>query len=272
MKSGDLWRASDHYIFCGDSLNSKSFETVMQGELAQIILTDAPYNVPISKHVCGLGKIKHPEFTMASGEMSEYEFENDFVTPYMRNCIEYSTNGSLHYHFIDWRGIRIFLNVGEKIYDELKNICIWSKSNGGGMGSLYRSQAEMICVFKRGTAAHINNIELGKNGRYRTNVWQYPGIRANTPQSLELLKLHPTVKPTALLHDVLLDASNINNIVLDCFGGSGSTLIAAERCKRRARIIEISPHYCDIILWRWEQETGKTAKFIKNIGENTNEQ
>lgn len=190
----------------------------------------------------------------------------------MENCIKYSQNGSLHYHFIDWRGLRIFLNVGYKLYSDLKNICVWSKSNGGGMGSLYRSQHEMVCVFKNGDAPHINNVELGKNGRNRTNVWEYPGIRANTPESLELLRLHPTVKPTALLYDILLDVTNQNDIVLDCFGGSGSTLIAAYRSRRRARIIEISPHYCDVILWRWEKESGKKAKFIKNIQEDQNEQ
>ena len=159
-----------------------------------------------------------------------------------------------------------FLNVGQSLYNELKNICVWVKSNGGGMGSLYRSSHEMVCLFKHGTQPHINNIELGKHGRNRCNVWSYPGVRANTPDTLELLKLHPTVKPVSLLYDILLDTSNVN----DCFGGSGSTLIAATRCKRRARVIEIIPHYCDIILWRWEQETGKKATLVKNMEEQVN--
>lgn len=272
VKAGDLWRAGDSFILCANSLKTDSFKYLMQGELAKLVLTDSPYNVPVSGHICGNGKIKHQEFKMASGEMSDEEFEKNFVTPYMGNCIKYSQNGSLHYHFIDWRGLRIFLNVGYKLYSDLKNICVWAKSNGGGMGSLYRSQHEMVCVFKNGDAPHINNVELGKNGRNRTNVWEYPGIRANTPESLELLRLHPTVKPTALLYDILLDVTNQNDIVLDCFGGSGSTLIAAYRSRRRARIIEISPHYCDVILWRWEKESGKKAKFIKNIQEDQNEQ
>ena len=198
------------------------------------------------------------------------EFEKNFVTPYMQNCIKNSIDGSLHYHFIDWRHLKTFLNVGQSLYNELKNICVWVKSNGGGMGSLYRSSHEMVCLFKHGTQPHINNIELGKHGRNRCNVWSYPGVRANTPETLELLKLHPTVKPVSLLYDILLDTSNVNDIVLDCFGGSGSTLIAATRCKRRARIIEISPHYCDIILWRWEQETGKKATLVKNMEEQVN--
>lgn len=272
VKEGDLWRAGDSFILCANSLKLDSFKYLMQGELAKLVLTDAPYNVPISGHVCGQGKIQHKEFTMASGEMSDEEFEKNFVKPYMKNCIKYSQDGSLHYHFIDWRGLRIFLNIGHELYSDLKNICVWSKSNGGGMGSLYRSQHEMVCVFKNGDSPHTNNVELGKNGRNRTNVWEYPGIRANTPESLELLKLHPTVKPTALLYDILLDVTNPNDIVLDCFGGSGSTLIAAYRSRRRARIIEISPHYCDVILWRWEKESGKEAKFIKNIQEDQNEQ
>ena len=133
------------------------------------------------------------------------------------------------------------------------------------MGSLYRSQHELIPVFKK-KGKHQNNIKLGKFGRYRTNVLDYPGIRATNPDSLELLKLHPTVKSVPLIQDLLLDTSSKNNIVLDCFGGSGSTLIAAERCKRRARIIELDPRYCDVIIWRWQKETGKTAKLVKNIG------
>ncbi len=266
----DLWRLGDHFILCGNSLLQKVFEILMQGELAQIVITDPPYNCKVNGHVCGLGKVKHNEFAMASGEMTDEEFEKNFVTPYMQNCIKNSIDGSLHYHFIDWRHLKTFLNVGQSLYNELKNICVWVKSNGGGMGSLYRSSHEMVCLFKHGTQPHINNIELGKHGRNRCNVWSYPGVRANTPDTLELLKLHPTVKPVSLLYDILLDTSNVNDIVLDCFGGSGSTLIAATRCKRRARVIEISPHYCDIILWRWEQETGKKATLVKNMEEQVN--
>ncbi len=270
VNKGDLWRLGDNFLYCGNSLEEAPYKILMQGELANIVVTDPPYNVKISGHVCGLGRTKHPEFDMASGEMTDEEFEKNFVTPYMQNCIKNSIDGSLHYHFIDWRHLKTFLNVGQSLYNELKNICVWVKSNGGGMGSLYRSSHEMVCLFKHGTQPHINNIELGKHGRNRCNVWSYPGVRANTPDTLELLKLHPTVKPVSLLYDIFLDTSNVNDIVLDCFGGSGSTLIAATRCKRRARVIEISPHYCDIILWRWEQETGKKATLVKNMEEQVN--
>lgn len=265
VKFGDLWRLGDHFVYCGDSLLAKSFEIIMQGELAQIVITDPPYNCKINGHVCGLGKTKHDEFAMASGEMTETEFA-EFISKFMQNLIKFSIDGSLHYLFMDWAGLNTLLTQGKRHYSELKNIAVWNKLSGG-MGLLYRSQNEMIPIFKNGKAKHQNHIQLGKNGRYRTNVWDYPGIRATNPSSLELLKLHPTVKSVPMLHDILLDASSKNDIVLDCFGGSGSTLLAAERCKRRARLIEISPRYVDVTIYRWEKETGKTAKLIKNFTE-----
>ena len=261
---GDLWRLGDHFVLCGDSLLVKSFELLMQGELAQIVITDPPYNCKIKGHVCGLGKTQHEEFAMASGEMSNEEFA-EFISKFMQNLVKFSIDGSLHYLYMDWAGLNTLLNQGKKHYTELKNIAIWNKSIGG-MGTMYRSQHEMVPIFKNGKAKQ-NHIQLGKNGRYRTNVWGYDGIRATNPASLELLKLHPTVKPVPMLYDILLDASSKNDIVLDCFGGSGSTLLAAERCKRRARLIEISPRYVDVIIFRWEKETGKTAKLMKNVVE-----
>ena len=265
VKFGDLWRLGDHFVYCGDSLLAKSFEIIMQGELAQIVITDPPYNCKINGHVCGLGKTKHDEFAMASGEMTETEFA-EFISKFMQNLIKFSIDGSLHYLFMDWAGLNTLLTQGKRHYTELKNIAVWNKLIGG-MGALYRSQHEMIPIFKNGKAKHQNHIQLGKNGRYRTNVWDYPGVRATNPESLELLKLHPAVKAVPMLHDILLDSSSKNDIVLDCFGGSGSTLLAAERCKRRARLIEISPRYVDVTIYRWEKETGKTAKLIKNYTE-----
>lgn len=265
VKFGDLWRLGDHFVYCGDSLLVRSFEILMQGELAQIVITDPPYNCKINGHVCGLGKTKHDEFAMASGEMTETEFA-EFISKFMQHLIKFSIDGSLHYLFMDWAGLNTLLTQGKRHYTELKNIAVWNKLIGG-MGALYRSQHEMIPIFKNGKAKHQNHIKLGKNGRYRTNIWDYPGIRATNPSSLELLKLHPAVKAVPMLHDILLDSSSKNDIVLDCFGGSGSTLLAAERCKRRARLIEISPRYVDVTIYRWEKETGKTAKLIKNYTE-----
>ncbi len=264
-KLGDLWRLGDHFVFCGDCLLAKSFEHLMQGEFAQIVITDPPYNCKINGHVCGLGKTQHEEFAMASGEMTDTEFA-EFISKFIQNLVKFSIDGSLHYLFMDYAGLNTLLTQGKKHYTELKNIAVWNKGVGG-MGSLYRSQHEMIPIFKNGKAKHQNHIQLGKNGRYRTNVWDYPGIRATNPASLELLKLHPTIKGIPMLHDIMLDTSSKNDIVLDCFGGSGSTLLAAERCKRRARLIEISPRYVDVTIYRWEKETGKIAKLIKNFAE-----
>lgn len=261
----DLWRLGDHFILCGNSLLQKAFEILMQGELAQIVITDPPYNCKIKGHVCGSGKIKHNEFAMASGEMTEAEFA-EFISGFMQHLVKFSSDGSLHYIFMDWRNINILLNQGKKYYTELKDIAIWNKLSAG-MGSLYRSQHEMIPIFKNGKAKHQNHIQLGKYGRYRTNVWDYPGVRATNPESLELLKFHPTPKNVGMLHSILLDTSSKNDIVLDCFGGSGSTLLAAERSKRRARLIEIDPRYVDVCIYRWEKETGKTAKLVKNYKE-----
>lgn len=263
VKFGDLWALGNHKILCADALTRESYENLLKGEQASLIIIDAPYNVKINGHVGGKGKTKHNEFAMASGEMSDSEFEK-FVKGFMNNLKGFSTDGSLHYLFIDWRGLKIFLNAGAEYYSSLKNICIWNKLHGG-MGSFYRSQYEAVCIFKNGMASHINNVELGKNGRNRTNIWNHKGVSITNPKSLELLKLHPTVKPIGLLHEILLDASCVRDIVLDCFGGSGSTLLACERAKRKARVIEIEPHYCDITIARWENLTGKKAKFVKNM-------
>ncbi len=261
---GDIWQLGEHRLLCGDALKAESYLALLGNDKAKMVLADAPYNVSIKKHVC---KTEHKEFAMASGEMTDKEFES-FVNTFVANLVEFSANGSLHYLFIDWRGLQIFLNAGCKHYTDLKNICVWAKPQGG-MGSLYRSAHEMVCVFKNGTAPHINNVELGKHGRYRTNVWNHKGVSVTNPKSLELLKLHPTVKPIGLLHEILLDASCAGDIVLDCFGGSGSTLLACERAKRQARLIEIDPHYCDTILYRWEKLTGSNAQLVKNMkGEN----
>lgn len=265
VKFGDLYRLGDHFVFCGDSRNERSYAIVMQGETAQIVITDPPYNCKIMGFVC---KTKHKEFEMASGEMSDEQFA-EFFNTIIKNLLKFSEDGSLHYIFVDWRGINTLLTEGKKVYSELMNILVWNKMVGG-QGQFYRSQHELIPIFKK-KGKHQNHINMGKYGRYRTNVIDCPGIRATNPSSLELLKLHPTVKPTALGHSFLEDSSSKNDIVLDCFGGSGSTLLAAERCKRRARIIEIDPRYCDVIIWRWQKETGKTAKLIKNYSTDNNE-
>ncbi len=249
VEPGDIYQLGKHKLICGDSLKSETYERLLQGEKANIVFNDSPFNVKVNGHVCESGK--HQEFAMASGEMTNDEFTN-FLRTSMQNLVKYSTEGSIHFECMDWRHSKNMLDAAEGVYSELKNICVWDKGSGG-MGSLYRSQHELVFVFKNGHSKHQNNVELGKHGRYRTNLWQYPGVRASNPNSLEDLKLHPTVKPVSMIMDAILDCSKPNDIILDNFGGSGSTLLAAERTKRRAYVIELEPHYCDVIIYRYKK-------------------
>lgn len=275
-KLGDLWILGDHILLCGDALEAANYKALMNGETAHAVFSDPPYNCPVSGHVCGNGKIQHDEFAMASGEMTDDEFEA-FLAAFIALVIEHSKNGSLHYLCIDWRGIHKIISAAQGQYSELKNICIWNKSNGG-MGSLYRSKHEFVPVFKNGSAPHTNNVLLGASGRYRTNVWDYPGV--NTFGRADDLKLHPTVKPVAMVADAIMDCTNRGEIVLDPFAGSGSTLIACEQVGRSARCIELEPKYCDVIVRRWQEftgqvavhvETGKTFNDIQTQGDTHNE-
>jgi DNA modification methylase len=258
-KLGDLWQLGSHRILCGDALLAASYERLMGGHAARVVFADSPYNLPIAGHVSGKGALQHREFAMASGEMNEAAF-TQFLTCACRLMAENSTPGALHYLCIDWRHLRELLAAGKAAYGELKNLCVWAKDNAG-MGSLYRSQHELILVFKHGTAAHVNNIQLGGYGRNRSNVWQYAGVNsfARTTDEGNLLSLHPTVKPLALVADVLMDASSRHDRVLDPFLGSGTTLIAAEKTGRVACGLEIDPLYVDTAIRRWQRWTGKSA-------------
>ncbi len=260
-KRGDIWRLGRHTIMCGDALKSDSYAAIMGGDKAQMVLTDAPYNVQV-KNIGSMGKIKHDEFAMASGEMTSDEF-TEFLGTFMRHAKDYSADGSLHYFFMDWKHVREISTAAASVYDEFKNICVWNKTNGG-MGSLYRSKHELCFIYKSGHAPHINNIELGAHGRYRTNVWDYAGANA-FGGAKDDLKLHPTVKPVAMLRDAILDVTRRGDIVLDCFLGSGSTLIACELTGRICRGIEIEEKYCDITIKRFETLTGQKAEKIGEI-------
>lgn len=259
VNKGDLWMLGEHLLYCGNSLEESSYKKLLGNEQAQIIFTDPPYNVKIRGNVTK--QKQHEEFELASGEMKKDEFI-DFLKTAMSLQTKYSMDGSIHYQCMDWWHVGEMLAAGSDIYSSLKNICVWDKGTGG-MGSLYRSQHELIFVFKNGIKPHINNVELGVHGKYRTNIWKYKGMHASNPQAKTLMKLHPTVKPVPMIMDALLDCSSIGGVVLDSFGGSGSTLIAAERTKRKARIIELEPKYCDVILYRWEHLTGKTAELVE---------
>ena len=247
---GDIWMMGPHRLICGDALKVETYETLLGQERAEMIFTDPPYNVPIAGHVSGSGAIKHHEFVMASGEMTSEGFTN-FLEAAFRNLATYSVDGSIHFICMDWRHMQELLAAGHRSYDELKNLIVWAKNNGG-MGTFYRSRHELIFAFKHGTAAHMNTFELGQNGRYRTNVWEYPGMNTLKFGRMEELALHPTVKPVAMVADAIKDVSKRNGIVLDAFGGSGSTLIAAHKTGRRARLIELDPTYCDRIIRRWQ--------------------
>lgn len=254
-RQGDIWKLGKHKIICGDSLKEETFSKLFIKKIADMVFTDPPYNVKIDGHVCGKGSNKHKEFAMASGEMSHTEFTN-FLTKSFTLLKKFSKGGSLHFVCMDWRHIDEIIDAGY-LYTEFKNLCIWNKTNAG-MGSLYRSKHELIFVYKNGKESHTNHIELGVNGRYRTNVWDYAGVNG-FGKNKELLKLHPTVKPVELIWDAILDVSNRGDIVLDSFLGSGSTLIACEKAKRICYGIELEPLYVDTAIRRWETLTGKNA-------------
>ena len=254
---GDIWRLGRHRLFCGDALAASSFERLLAGRKAQMVFTDPPYNVAITGHVCGLGAARHDEFPMASGEMSEAEFTT-FLQTALRNLADHSCDGSIHFVCMDWRHIYELTTAARNVYSDFKNLCVWNKTNAG-MGSLYRSKHELVLVFKSGTAPHINNIELGRHGRHRTNVWDYPGLNTLRPGRLDELQMHPTVKPVALVADAILDCSKRSGIVLDCFAGSGTTLIAAEKTGRTAYAMELDPRHVDTAVRRWQDYTGEAA-------------
>ena len=234
-RPGDLWRLGEHLLYCG-SVARKAMvaERLLAGDRAQMVFTDPPYNVRIDGHVGGRGAIKHREFVMASGEMTNEQFQN-FLSTFLGQTNACVCDGAIGFVCMDWRHAAQLLAAASTL--ELKSICVWVKNNGG-MGSLYRSQHEFVFVYKFGGANHINNVELGKHGRYRTTVWEYRGINSFGSDRNELLRTHPTVKPVALVADAIKDCSNRGDLILDPFGGSGTTIIAAEKAKRRAALIE----------------------------------
>ena len=250
---GDFWWLGRHRLFVGSALDRLSYQALLGTDRAQMVMSDPPFNQRVA-HISGMGKIKHAEFIAGSGELSADEFVA-FLRTAMLNLIEFSVNGSIHFLFMDWKGLKSLLSAGE-VYTELKNICCWVKSNGGGMGSLYRSQHELIAVFKSGKDKHKNLVQLGRFGRNRTNVWMMPGMAGFQKGRLEKLAMHPTVKPVGLIADAILDCSQRGDLILDPFGGSGTTALAAERTGRTAALMELDPHYADVTLRRFCDATG----------------
>ena len=256
-RMGDVWVLGRHRLVCGDAREAADYARLLGDERVDMVFTDPPYNVPIDGHVCGSGRIRHREFAMGVGEMSQDTFTGflaDALKPMAANC----RDGAIAFVCMDWRHMTELLNAGTQVFSELKNLCVWNKTNGG-MGTFYRSKHELVVVYKVGAAPHTNTFGLGDTGRYRTNVWDYAGISSIGSTRAEDLAMHPTVKPVAMVADAIRDCSKRGDIVLDGFGGSGTTLIAAEICGRAARLIEFDPHYCDVIVRRFERLIGKPA-------------
>lgn len=256
-RGGDLWQLGRHRLICGDARKPHDYDLLLAGDRVDLIFTDPPYNVPIGGHVSGLGRVRHREFAMGVGEMSEAVF-TAFLKETLGEAAAACRDGAIAFVCMDWRHMGELLAAGRQVFSELKNLCVWNKTNGG-MGTFYRSKHELVFVFKVGTAPHVNTFGLGEEGRYRTNVWDYAGISSLSATRAEEQAMHPTVKPVALVADAIRDCSKRGGIVLDAFAGSGTTLIAAEKTGRTARLVEFDPLYCDTILRRFERYTGKQA-------------
>jgi len=261
---GNVWILDRHRIYCGDARDDAAYSVLMHGRRAAAVFSDPPYNDPIDGYVAGFGKIHHAEFAMASGEMSEAEFTT-FLIEVFTLLARHSADGALQFICMDWRHTPELLAAARQVYAEFKNLCIWVK-DVAGQGSLYRSQHELVFVFKSGKGAHRNNIQLGQFGRYRTNVWQYRRVNslARITDEGNLSELHPTIKPVELVADAILDCTARGEIVLDAFLGSGTTVIAAERTGRVCYGIELDPGYVDTVVRRWQAFTGKSAVHAKS--------
>lgn len=254
---GDIWLCGRHRVMCADTRDPTSLKTLMTGETAQMVFADPPYNVRIDGHVSGRGAVRHPEFAMASGEMTEAAFIA-FLTTALANSARCCVDGAVIYVCIDWRHLGELLAAGKDAGLSLLNICVWVKTNAG-MGSLYRSQHELVVVLKKGKAPHVNNVELGRHGRNRSNVWNYPGMNTFGKGRMDALRMHPTVKPIAMVKDAILDCSRRGSVILDGFAGSGTTIVAAEKAGRRAFAMEIDPRYVDTAIERWQALTNQLA-------------
>jgi DNA modification methylase len=254
---GDVFRAGRHGIGCGDARDTQLLASLIVGRPAAVVFTDPPYNVKIAGFVSGLGRKRHREFAMASGEMTKGEFV-DFLDESIAALIPHLTDGAILYLCIDWRHMAELLEAACRNELMLKNLCVWCKTNAGN-GSFYRSQHELVFVFKHGAGQHQNHFELGQYGRVRSNVWTYAGVNAFGKTRMELLGAHPTVKPWKLIADALLDVSRQRDFVIDPFLGSGSTLIAAEETGRTCVGLDVDPAYVEVAIRRWQKHTGRDA-------------
>jgi DNA modification methylase len=270
---GDIFVTGRHRLIVADARDPAAYERLMQGEVADMGIHDPPYNVRVQGNVGGRGRIKRREFACASGEMSPAQFTG-FLKCTLGLCADHSADGAIHYVFIDWRHVGELLDAGAEVFEDLKNMCVWVKTNAG-QGSFYRSQHELVLAFKHGHGPHLNNFGLGANGRSRSNVWRYAGVNTFRAGRMDELRMHPTVKPVAMIADAMRDCSRRESIVLDVFSGSGTTIMAAEQIGRRAFCMEIDPHYADVAIRRWQaftkrdallESTGQTFDELANVG------
>ena len=255
-QSGDLWQLGSQRLLCGDARRTDDLDRLLGDEQAAMAFLDPPYNVRIGS-VVGRGRTKHREFAMASGEMTPEEF-TQFLSDTLGNAAAHSREGALHYVCMDWKHLPELHAAGDEVYGAQVNLIVWVKSNAG-QGSFYRSQHELIPVYRVGEAPHVNNVELGRHGRSRSNVWRYAGVNSFRAGRMDELATHPTVKPVALVKDAIKDCTNRRDIVLDIFCGFGTTVMAAEQVGRRAYCAEIEPHYVDAAVRRWQAFTGRDA-------------
>ena len=251
-KAGDLWQLGSHRLLCGDARTNDDLARLMDGSRASMAFLDPPYNVRV-RDIVGRGRVQHPEFVMASGELSSDGFVT-FLRDTLTQAAEVSKDGAVHYICMDWRHIGDLIAAGSDVYAAMLNLVAWVKTNAG-QGSFYRSQHELIGVFRVGTEPHLNNVELGRHGRSRSNVWHYAGVNAFRAGRLDDLKAHPTVKPVALVAEAMKDVTRRGDVVLDTFGGSGTTLLAAERVGRKAYVLELEPRFVDVAIRRWQAFT-----------------
>jgi DNA modification methylase len=253
---GDLWELGNHRILCGDARDPDAIDRLMDGNRAAMAFLDPPYNVRV-RDIVGRGQVKHQEFAMASGELSRRDFV-EFLTETLAAAATASRDGAVHFVCMDWRHIGELLEAAGTVYGETLNLAVWVKSNAG-QGSFYRSRHELIGIFRVGDAPHLNNVELGRHGRSRSNVWHYAGVNTFRAGRLDELKSHPTVKPVALVADAIKDCTRRGDIVLDTFCGSGTTILAAERVGRRAYTLELEPRFVDVAIKRWQAFSRKDA-------------
>lgn len=251
-RRGDIWHLTKHRLLCGDAQNAADFAVLMNGESAAAVFCDPPYNRRVSE-IGGRGHVQHPEFAFASGEMSAGQYRK-FLAATLGHGIRVSHAGAVHFVCIDWRHVADLVEVGRDLYETMLNLVVWNKTNPG-QGSLYRSQHELIGVFAVAGGAHRNNVELGRFGRNRSNVWTYPGVNTFGRDRMETLAAHPTVKPVALVADALLDCTARGEVVLDQFAGSGTTILAAEKVGRVCYAMEYAPAYVDVAIERWQRST-----------------